>query len=624
MLHTWLVLLLTLCLSLASPMLSFVASPTPALFFTGKGGVGKTSLACATAVTLADAGRRVLLVSTDPASNLSDVLGAPVGPTAADVATVPGLRALNVDPEAAASAYRERVVGPMRGVLPDDAVRGIEEGLSGACTTEIAAFDRFASMLAGEGEAVGMDVVVFDTAPTGHTLRLLELPAAWSGFIDENPEGASCLGPSSGLETQRDRYEAAAQALRDPAWTTLVLVARPEPSALAEAARSAAELSALGVANQRLVVNGVFRASDSTAPLAAAIEREADRALADLPDALAALPMEVVALRPHNLVGLDALRDLVADHGEAEAPAEAPSLRPLPAAASDLAAMVDEIEAPGKGLVLVMGKGGVGKTTVAAAVAAELAARGHAVHLTTTDPAAHLSDALGDDVPGQMTVSRIDPEAETQRYTERVLRTKGAGLDDDARRLLAEDLRSPCTEEVAVFHAFSKAVGEATRGFVVMDTAPTGHTLLLLDATGSYHREVLRSSGLPAERITTPLMRLQDPAVTRVLVVTLAETTPVREAASLQTDLRRAGVEPFAWVVNRSLAAAHPTDPLLAARAAAEVSEIEAVAREHAPVGPDGPRVAVLPYTPEPPVGAHRLRALARGNVASPVETVLV
>ncbi len=595
-------------------MLSFVAAPTPALFFTGKGGVGKTSLACATAVALADAGRRVLLVSTDPASNLADVLGAPVGPVVAEVTTVPGLSALNVDPEAAARAYRERVVGPMRGVLPDDAVAGIEEGLSGACTTEIAAFDRFAALLAGEGDAVGADVVVFDTAPTGHTLRLLELPAAWSGFIDENPGGASCLGPASGLETQRERYQAAAQALRDPARTTLVLVARPEPPALAEAARSAAELAALGVESQRLVVNGVFRATDPSDPLAAAIEREADRALVEIPEELATLPRETVALRPHNLVGLAALRDLVADQGAYDAPTEPPEVPALPASASDLTALVDEIEAEGKGLVLVMGKGGVGKTTVAAAVAAELAARGHAVHLTTTDPAAHLVEALGDDVPGEITVSRIDPEEETRRYTDRVLRTKGADLDEDARRLLAEDLRSPCTEEVAVFHAFSKAVGQAARGFVIMDTAPTGHTLLLLDATGSYHREVLRSSGLPAERVTTPLMRLQDPAFTRVIVVTLAETTPVREAAALQADLRRAGVEPFGWVVNRSLAAARPSDPLLAARAAAEVTEVEAVAERHAPVGPRGPRLAVLPYTPEPPVGATRLRALARGE----------
>lgn len=609
MLRPGLVLLLTATRP-HSPMLSFVDSPTRFLFFTGKGGVGKTSLACATAVALADTGRRVLLVSTDPASNLADVLEAPVGPRVADVASVPNLRAVNVDPEEAAHAYRERVVGPMRGILSNEAVGRIEEQLSGACTTEIAAFDRFAAMLAGEGEAAAADVIVFDTAPTGHTLRLLELPAAWSGFIDENPEGASCLGPVSGLQSQRDRYAAAAAALRDSIQTTLVLVSRPEPSALTEAARSARELAALGVERQRLVVNGVFQATDPSDALAEAMERHAAEALANLPEPLAELPVEILTLRSHNLVGLDALRSLVAEDASSVASASIAST--LPKTAS-LAELVDAAEAGGKGLVLVMGKGGVGKTTVAAAVAVELAARGHDVHLTTTDPAAHLDETLGDDVPGRLRVTRIDPHEETRRYAERVLRTKGKGLRDDARRLLEEDLRSPCTEEVAVFHAFSRAVGEAARGFVVMDTAPTGHTLLLLDTAGSYHREVLRTTSLNPERVTTPLMRLQDPDYTRVLIVTLPETTPVREAAALQDDLRRAGIEPFAWVVNRSLAAASPTDPLLVARGAAEATQIEAVREEHAPVGPGGSRFALLPYVPEPPVGAERLRALARG-----------
>jgi len=583
-------------------MFSLLTHPTRALFFTGKGGVGKTSLACATAVALADAGRRVLLVSTDPASNLSDVLGAPVGPVTTDVATVPGLRAVNVDPAAAADAYRERVVGPLRGRLPDEAIGRITEGLSGACTTEIAAFDQFAALLAGEGEAAAADVVVFDTAPTGHTLRLLELPAAWSGFLDDNPEGASCLGPASALGTQRERYAQATAALRDGAQTTLVLVARPEPSALAEAERSAAELSALGVTNQRLVVNGTFEASSAGDPLAAALDAQGRAALAGLPPALAALPLETVALRAHNLVGVDALRALVSD-----APPSPPATTVEVPEAPPLAALVDGVESSGHGLVLVMGKGGVGKTTVAAAVAVELAARGHAVHLTTTDPAAHLDAAVAGDVEG-LRVTRIDPAAETERYIARVLRTKGAGLDDDARRLLEEDLRSPCTEEVAVFHAFSRAVGEATRGFVVMDTAPTGHTLLLLDATGSYHREVLRSTALAPERIATPLMRLQDPDTTRVLLVTLPETTPVREASALADDLARAGIRPFAWVVNKSLAAAAPSDPLLVSRAAAEAPLIAEVRDVLAP------RLAVLPYTAEPPVGPARLRALVAGD----------
>jgi arsenite/tail-anchored protein-transporting ATPase len=585
-------------------MLAFLEHPTRHLFFTGKGGVGKTSLATATAVALADRGRRVLLVSTDPASNLRQVLEAEVSETTRPVPAVPGLFALNIDPVASAAVYRERVVGPVRGVLPGDAVRQMEEQLSGACTTEIASFDAFTTLLTDPALVEEFDHVIFDTAPTGHTLRLLQLPAAWSAFIEENPEGASCLGPMSGLEAQRSQYAAAVRTLGDSAQTTLVLVTRPEGSALAEAARTGAELAALGIASQRLVVNGVFEATDPSDPLATALESRACAALDAMPAALAALPCELVPLQAHNLVGVAALRALVADEPVPPAPSsEAAPTADLPG----LAALVDAVEADGRGLVMVMGKGGVGKTTIAAAVAVELARRGHTVHLSTTDPAAHLADAVDAGVSG-LTLSRIDPKEETRRYTEHVLASKGKHLDAEARRLLEEDLRSPCTEEVAVFHAFSKVVREAARGFVVLDTAPTGHTLLLLDQTGAYHREVARNAtGLPG-RVTTPMMRLQDPSYTKLLIATLPETTPVLEAASLQADLRRAEIEPFAWVVNQSLAAADPADPLLAARARAEAPQLLAVTEEHAA------RAFLIPMTSYEPVGPDALQALVRGE----------
>lgn len=582
-----------------------LGAATRFLFFTGKGGVGKTSHACATAVALADAGRRVLLVSTDPASNLSEVLDAQVGPEPVDVRGVPGLSAMNIDPEASAAALRERAVAPMRGILPDDAVRQVEEQLSGACTVEVAAFDEFAALLADEARVGGYDHVVFDTAPTGHTLRLLQLPAAWSGFLEANPRGAGCLGPLGQQPGQRERYASVVEALTDPARTTVVLVSRPEGGALAEAERTSAELRELGLANQRLLLNGVFRARDPRDPLAAALERRGREALDALPPRLAALPRTEVPLHPHNLVGLEALRALARTPDEVEetlagtAGFSPPDLPPL-------GELADEIERAGHGLVMVMGKGGVGKTTVAAALAVELAGRGVPVHLSTTDPAAHIAETLGAEVPG-LKVSRIDPDVETRAYMDRVLATAGRDLDEDGRALLEEDLRSPCTEEVAVFHAFSRIVNEGRRGVVVLDTAPTGHTLLLLDATGAYHREVLRTSQLDPDRVVTPMMRLRDPEHTRVLVVTLPETTPVLEAERLQADLRRAGIEPYAWVVNQSLAASPVSDPVLASRARAEVPLIERVRGELAG------RVAVVPVLAEAPVGPERLREVAAG-----------
>lgn len=574
------------------------------LFFTGKGGVGKTSLACATAVQLADSGRRVLLVSTDPASNVGQVLGVEIGNRITVIEAVPRLSALEIDPEAAAQAYRDRIVGPVRGVLPDPVVKGIEEQLSGACTTEIAAFDEFTALLTDASLNSAYEHIIFDTAPTGHTIRLLQLPGAWEGFLEQGRGDASCLGPLAGLDKQRAQYKAAVDALADTRRTRLVLVARAQGATLREAKRTHEELAAIGLTRQYLVINGVLpQAEAGRDRLAAAIYEREQAALVVMPAALAALPCDRVALKPFNLVGLDALRLLLTD--AAPAAVVAPSQVPRPKAPA-LSTLVDEIAADGHGLVMFMGKGGVGKTTLAAAVAVELAHRGLPVHLTTSDPAAHLADTLSGSLPN-LAVSRIDPHAETERYRQEVLAAKGARLDAAGRALLEEDLRSPCTEEIAVFQAFSRVIREAGRKFVVMDTAPTGHTLLLLDATGAYHREVVRQMGKSALHYVTPMMQLQDPKQTKVVIVTLAETTPVLEAAALQADLRRAGIEPWAWIINNSVAMAQTGSALLRQRARNELPEIEAVAGRHAR------RYAVVPLLEEEPVGVSRLLRLAAG-----------
>jgi arsenite-transporting ATPase len=576
----------------------FLDHPPTFLFFTGKGGVGKTSLSCAAAIHLARQGKKVLLVSTDPASNVGQVFSQSIGNSITAIATVAGLSALEIDPQLAAQQYRERIVGPVRGQLPDSVVKSIEEQLSGACTTEIAAFDEFTALLTDAALIAGYDHIIFDTAPTGHTIRLLQLPGAWSGFIETNPGGASCLGPLSGLEKQRQRYADAVKALSDPDRTRLILVARAQKGTLDEVARTHQELAAIGLAKQHLVINGVLPEREvGHDALAAAIRCHEQEALAAMPIVLRTLPIDHLPLKAVNLVGVEALSSLFSDRDEA-----APASTGTFASSIDLprlSTLVDEIAKTGHGLVMMMGKGGVGKTTLAAAVAVALAQRGLPVHLTTSDPAAHLTDTLSGSLDN-LEVSRIDPQAEITRYRQHVLDTKGQALDAEGRAMLEEDLRSPCTEEIAVFQAFSRIIREAGKKFVVMDTAPTGHTLLLLDATGAYHREATRHID-PHVHHTTPMMRLQDPERTKVMIVTLAETTPVLEAAGLQEELRRAGIEPWAWLINNSLSAATTSSPLLKHRAACELAQIEAVRTRYAA------RVALVPMQDQEPIGIERL-----------------
>ena len=575
------------------------ADCTRYLFFTGKGGVGKTSLSSATALRLADQGRRVLLVSTDPASNLEEVLGTEIGRQPVQITS--GLCAMNINPEEAAVAYRERVIGPVRGILPEPVIRSMEENLSGSCTVEIAAFDEFSGLIAGDGE--GYDHIIFDTAPTGHTLRLMGLAKAWDQFLETNTSGASCLGPLAGLQKQKAVYESTVRKLADAALTTIVLVSRATVPALREAARTARELSELEVAHQVLVLNGIFRTEDSDSTALAIQEREEHALQTALPDFL---PTTEVPLRAENILGLEGLRRLLSEAPVCDA--AAPALLGNPDVAGNMEELFEEWCSRGRGVIMTMGKGGVGKTTLAAAIAAELASRGFQVRLSTTDPAAHVSAALGEEVEG-LTVGRIDPLAETEAYRAEILAKAGASLDAGARALLEEDLRSPCTEEIAVFRAFAREVALGEDGFVVLDTAPTGHTLLLLDASESFHREHSRQtrSG-PPDEVGLLLPRLRDPAFVQILIVTLPEATPVHEAAALQEDLRRAGIEPFAWIINQSLQGCGTTHPVLHRREVAEIRYIREVVEKLSR------RTCLIPWESHEPVGAMALPQLLFPN----------
>lgn len=563
-----------------------VGSKIKFLFFTGKGGVGKTTVACATAVQLADYGKRVLIVSTDPASNLDDVLESTITDEISSVKNMNGLFAININPDIAAKEYRSRVITPLQDKLTKDEILKLTEELSGACTTEIASFDEFSRFISEEGVEEKYDVVIFDTAPTGHTLRLLELPAAWSEFIEKNPAGASCLGPSSALKNNETRYKKVVSTLRDAAQTTFYILARAENSTLKEAARTSNELGELGMTNQKLIINGVFSAIDKSDLIAAKIESQAKNQLNKIPETLKKLECTMYPLLPYNILGLEKIRSLFNPDLQKKIIATFPisnkkELAKLP----DLNELINSItKSKTSGLIMTMGKGGVGKTIVAAAIATILAQRGFEVLLSTTDPAAHVNYFMNQlkEVPANLLIEHIDPKTETEKYVEKIFLDKSKNLNDEEKKLLREDLKSPCNEEVAVFHAFSKVIQKAKRKFVVLDTAPTGHTLLLLDTAGSYHREILKNTNLNPDRITTPFMYLQDQDFAKIILVTLPETTPMHEATSLENDLKRAGITTYAWVINQSLSALQNLkDPILNRRAENEEVIIEKIKEDH-------------------------------------------
>lgn len=586
----------------------FLKNPTQYFFFTGKGGVGKTSLSAATAIALADAGKSVLLVSTDPASNLDEMLGAELRNSPVPVSGVKGLSVLNIDPTNAAESYRQRVLAQMEKTATHDERETVREQLSGACTTEIAAFDEFSDLLANE--SLKFDHIIFDTAPTGHTIRLLSLPKAWTGFLKDNDRGASCLGPHSGLKMQEIRFQKALATLSDQTKTTVVLVVRPDRGSINEASKTSEDLKTLGLTNQRLAINTVFHAHDPTDQVAHSIEALGTKAINEMPNNLRELPRDEVPLRPFNTVGLPSLRALLT-----EIPAPISTANKINLDANSFAGLgdlVDDLARADSGLVMVMGKGGVGKTTIAAAVALGLLQRGKTVHLNTTDPAAHLAVTLNGDIPG-LQVDRIDPAEETKKYIAKVMAQKGKNLTQEEKDLLREDLQSPCTEEVAVFHAFSRVVAEARNSFVVLDTAPTGHSLLLMDATGAYHRQVTKELH---GRVTTPLMRLQDGTYTKIILVALPEITPVSQASALQEDLRRAKIEPYAWVINKSIAIAGTRDPLLVNRVQSEREQMQRVANGLSK------RLYAVPWLTQPPVGIEELsRLVPPGKTSGPPQS---
>ncbi|UYT88683.1 arsenical pump-driving ATPase [Priestia megaterium] len=578
---------------------------TPFLFFTGKGGVGKTSTACAVAVSLADQGQKVLIVSTDPASNSQDVFEVELTNEPVEIPNVKNLYACNLDPEEAAKTYREKVVGPYRGKLPDSVVSTMEEQLSGACTVEIAAFDEFTNLLANEEMVNQFDYILFDTAPTGHTLRLLQLPTAWTGFLEESTHGASCLGPLSGLGEKKDLYAKTVEALSSPEQTTLMLVARPDVSSLEEANRASKELKEIGISNQNLIVNGLMKQHVKEDKISTAFYNRQQEALKRMPKELKQMVMYSVPYVSYPLTGISHLRHLFKSYT-----LPATEIKDVDLSQQDLSVfknVVEDFSSNGTKVIFTMGKGGVGKTTVASAIAVGLVEKGHRVHLTTTDPAAHLDFVFSNSEAKELlSISRIDPKAEVDAYKNEVLSKASEELDEDGIAYIQEDLNSPCTEEIAVFRAFADVVAKSEDEIVVIDTAPTGHTLLLLDATQSYHKELERSTGEVPESVKKLLPRLRNPKETSVVIVTLAEATPVLEASRLQEDLKRAEIAPKWWVVNQSLYATDTIDPVLKGRSQAEKAWIKKVREELTS------HCAIVPWQPEEKIGYEKVKEFSQ------------
>ncbi len=576
------------------------------LFFTGKGGVGKTSMASTVALGLADRGKRVLLISTDPASNLDEVLETALSSTPTPVKGVPGLQAVNINPMRAAEEYRERMVAPYRGVLPEAALRQMEEQLSGACTVEIAGFNEFSKFVGNATVVADYDHIVLDTAPTGHTLRLLNLPAAWNDFIADNQTGSSCLGPVSGLAEKQQLFAKVVTALKDDSQTLLVLVSRAEAMSLNEAERARQELGETGLKNQHLVINGVFTETSSDG-VATAFSHKSRTTLDAMPAGLKQLAQTRVGFRPSGIMGISSLREV--SRSENDRPRQVTpealhaKLSAIGSSLQDWETLIAGLESAQRGVIMTMGKGGVGKTTMAALIATELARQGHSVLLSTTDPAAHVADVIGA-APPNLHVDRIDPKRETARYVDFVLCQNRNKLSADDLTLLEEELRSPCIEEIAVFQAFARTVAQGNEQFIVLDTAPTGHTLLLLDSTQAYHREVAKATEDLPEEVKELLPRIRDPEFTRVLIVAIPEATPMHEAAALQEDLGRAGIEPYGWIINRSFAVSGTTDPVLCAKGYHELPFMREMAESLAD------RCVVSPWIAEELQGTDNLAKL--------------
>lgn len=603
---------------------------TQFLFFSGKGGVGKTSMACTTAVHYADAGKRTLIVTTDPASNLSDVFEQAIGHAVTPIHGAPNLFAMEIDADKATKEYKDRALAPIRDAFPPAMVAVMEEQMSGPCTAEVAAFDRFTDFIDAPNDSNGtFDVVIFDTAPTGHTLRLIELPAEWSRTIDaaEQGSGQTCIGPAAAIQDAKHKYERAVAAMRNPTATTFTFVLQPEATAIKETRRAMDELQKLGIASQALIVNGIIPAEEAANPLFAARRAMQQEYLAQITRELP-LPTRQMPLLAGEITGVTRLRAVAGLLFNGDATALVTQIeQTLPAEplSADLNAILPRLLPDGgRRTIFFAGKGGVGKTVASCTTAVWLAQQGLTTLLLTTDPAAHLGDVLG--VPVGDTVApvagvpnlfatKIDPRAAGEAYKTRIIADAQArGRSREALAVMQEELDSPCTEEIAAFDLFIEYATQNAWDVIVFDTAPTGHTLRMLELPMDWSKQLdvkvfasvdgTAADDVAKARFAGVIDLMRDPARSTFAFVLYPEATPILEAERAVAELATLGIRPGLVVANYVLPETAATTPFGQARRAMQLRYLsELPGRFAAPVLP-------VPLLPQEVQGLRLLREL--------------
>ena len=577
---------------------------TQYMFFSGKGGVGKTSLACTYAVRCAEEGKRTLIVTTDPASNLADVFEQTIGHIITPIEGAPNLWAMEIDSDRATEEYIDRALAPIRAAFPPQMVQVIEEQMSGPCTAEVAAFDRFTDFLdipSHNGHA--FDVVIFDTAPTGHTIRLLELPAEWSQSIDAASEGSgqTCIGPAAAIQDAKRKYERALATMRDSEQTTFTFVLQPEAIAIKETLRATAELAKLDIHTHQLIVNGIIPPGETTNPLFGARAEMQARYLKQI-DAEINLPSRRMVLLPGEIKGLDRLQEVGKMFFDGQQSFEVNPNDIKPTAfdcISSVGVMPKFVPNSHRRTFFFAGKGGVGKTVASCLTAVWLARQGYRTLLLTTDPAAHLGDVLGVPVGDEVTSVRglanlwavkIDPKAAAETYKDRILEdARRRGRPPEAIKVMTEELDSPCTEEMAAFDKFIDYASQEDWQVVVFDTAPTGHTLRLLELPIDWSQQIdvkvfasvdsTAADDVAKQRFGEVIQLMRDPQRSTFAFVMYPESTPILEAYRMSEELRTVGIEPGIVVANFIIPPEQATTQFVKARRAMQEKYLAEIAQ---------------------------------------------